>query len=213
MIDGGLIESWDDAVIAATKAFDQGDLVEHPPFFYSATPSRAAWASSQMMADEVSDDEDIVIELDPIDRPPLGIITSQGCDVDEALRKPWVQIAPVFPLEQYASDEKWIAEIRRDSVPHLILLDPPTTDGNWVADLRIEMPVEKSWLAGRQPIPAFATEEGRRHFARRLAGRLERPALSGVLHDASCDRYDVGSIGEGRSFVAQWPTQVWSFGS
>jgi hypothetical protein len=183
LIDGGLIEPWDDAVTAATKAFDQGDLVDQPPFFYAAKPSRAAWASSRLMADDVDPDEDIVIELDPADRPPLGIITSQGCDVDEAFRKPWVQIAPVYPLDQYASDEKWIAEIRRDSVPHLILLDPPTTAGHWVADLRIEMPVEKSWLAGRDPIPAFATEAGRRDFARRLAARLERPALSAVLHD------------------------------
>ncbi len=183
MIDGGLIEPWDDAVVAATKAFDQGDLVEQPPFFYAAKPSRAAWASSKLMADDVDPDEDVVIELEPADRPPLGIITSQGCDVDEAFRKPWVQIAPVYPLDQYASGEKWIAEIRRDSVPHLILLDPPTTDGQWVADLRIEMPVEKSWLAGREPSPAFATEAGRRDFARRLAGRLERPALAAVLHD------------------------------
>lgn len=183
MIDGGLIEPWQDDVVAATKAFDQGDLVEQPPFFYAATPSRAAWATTQLMADEVDADEDLVIELDPEDRPPLGIITSQGCDVDEAFRKPWVQIAPVYALDQYATDHKWISEIRRDSIPHLILLDPPTTDGHWVADLRIEMPVEKSWLAGRTPIPAFATEEARRDFARRLAGRLERPALSAVVHD------------------------------
>lgn len=184
MIDGRLIDPWDDVVVAATKAFDQGDLVDQPPFFYAAKPSRAAWASSKLMADDVDADEDIVIELDPADRPPFGIITSQGCDVDEAFRKPWVQIAPVYPLEHYATDDKRVAEIQRDSVPHLIPLDPPLTAGYWVADLRIEMPVEKSWLAGREPIPAFATDAGRHDFARRLAGRLERPALPAVVHAA-----------------------------
>jgi hypothetical protein len=183
LIDGGLLDSWDATVVAATKVFDQGDLVEQPPFFYAAMPTHAAWMSTQLMTDEVGPDEDIVVELDPTDRPPLGIITSQGCDVDEAFRKPWIQIAPVYPLENYATDDRWAAEIRRDSVPHLVLLDPPTTPGHWVADLRIEMPVEKSWLANRTPIPAFQDESGRRDFARRLAGRLERPALPPIVHD------------------------------
>jgi hypothetical protein len=184
LIDGGLIDPWDDAVIAAAQAFDQGDLVEQPPFFYAARPSRAAWASTKLIADDIEPEDDIVIDLDPVDRPPLGIITSQGCDIEETYRKPWIQVAPVYPLAHYATDEKWVAEIRRDSVPHLFLLDPPTTPGSWIADLRIEMPIEKSWLADREPIPAFATEADRREFARRLAGRLERPALPAGVHEA-----------------------------
>lgn len=184
MIDGGLVDPWDDAVVSATKVFDQGDLVQQPPFFYAAKPRCGAWATTRLMAGDVDPNEDVVIELDPADRPPLGIITSQGCDVDEAFRKPWIQVAPVYPLENYATDERWVAEIRRDSVPHLVLLDPPTTAGHWVADLRIEMPIEKSWLAAREPIPGFNTEAARRDFARRLAGRLERPALPAVVHDA-----------------------------
>lgn len=183
MIDGGLIQPWSDSVVAATKAFDQGDLIEQPPFFYAAKPRHGAWASTKVLSDEVGPDEEIVIELDDTDRAPFGIITSQGCDVDEAYRKPWIQVAPVYPLETYATDDKWVAEIRRDSVPHLVLLDPPTTEGDWVADLRIEMPIEKSWLAGRNPIPAFRDEAGRRDFARRLASRLERPALPDGVHD------------------------------
>ena len=45
------------------------------------------------------------------------------------------------------------------------------------------MPVEKSWLAGRDPIAGFGSDEGRRRFARRIAGRLERPALPQSVHD------------------------------
>jgi len=46
------------------------------------------------------------------------------------------------------------------------------------------MPIEKSWLAGREPIAGFADDEGRQRFGRRLAGRLERPALPTAIHDA-----------------------------
>jgi hypothetical protein len=182
MIDNGLPPKWDPDIVHAIAKFDQGDIVERPPFFYAAVPSRGVWSTTTLLADQVGEGEDVVIEVDPQDRPPYGVITSQGCDVLDISRKPWVQVAPVFEATVILGDERRLADVRRDAVPHLALLDPPRLEGLWVADLRIEMPIEKSWLAERAPIAGFADAEGRHHFAQRLAGRLERPALPDEIH-------------------------------
>jgi hypothetical protein len=55
--------------------------------------------------------------------------------------------------------------------------------GPWVADLRIEMPLEKGLLVGRTPIDAFPDESGYIQFARFLARRRGRPALASVVHE------------------------------
>jgi hypothetical protein len=183
MIDNGLPPVWGSHIAHAVARFDQGDLVERPPFFYAAVPSRGVWSTTALLADQVGEGEDVVIEVDPQDRPPYGVITSQGCDILDTSRKPWVQVAPVFEATAILADERRLADIRRGAVPHLVLLDPPQLEGVWIADLRIEMPIEKSWLAERTPIAGFANDEGRRHFARHLAGRLERPALPDKIHE------------------------------
>lgn len=182
MIDAGLpSEDWDQGILEAAARFDIGDLVTRPPLFYAGVPSWGVWGPTPLLADQVGEDEAVVIEVDDAERPPYGIITSPGCDVDDVGRKPWVQVAPVYDVNEVTTSQ--LADVRRDAVPHLVLLEPQDLDGTWVADLRLEMPVEKSWLAGRDPIPGFRTDEGRRHFARRLSGRLDRPALPSSVHD------------------------------
>lgn len=56
---------------------------------------------------------------------------------------------------------------------------PALPDGFWVADLRLLLPVEKGWLAGRNPIPAFRTEAERTEVGHRLAWLHDRPAFDG----------------------------------
>jgi hypothetical protein len=182
VIDAGLVETWNAEVTKATTRFDQGDLVERPPFFYAARPAYGVWQTTLGLP-EAESNEALVIELDPLDCPPYGVLTSQGCDIADNARKPWVQVAPVYPVVGLVDRDRRLADIRRNAVPHLVLLDPPTLDGHWVADLRIELPIEKSWLVGHEPIAAFNSEDDRRHFGRRLAGRLERPALPDTVHD------------------------------
>ena len=183
MIDSGLVSNWQPSVVAAAKRFEQGDLIEHPPFFYAARPALGTWQTTLALADDEATDDTIVIEVDPDDGPQYGIITTPGCDIDNTTVKPWIQVAPVYPLDQIANADGRLGDIRRDAIPYLVLLEPPGIDGLWVADLRIEVPVEKSVLAHRTPLPGFADETDRRWFARRLAGRLERPALPESVHD------------------------------
>jgi hypothetical protein len=63
------------------------------------------------------------------------------------------------------------------------LLTGPTLPGDalWVVDLRVEIPFEKSWLVGRNPIEAFASEAEYLTLAQRLASRRGRAALSNGL--------------------------------
>ena len=125
------------------------------------------------MADQVEEGEDAVIEVNEEETPPFDIITSPGGDVDDVRRKPWVQVAPVYHADEVSSSQ--LADVRRDAVPHLVLLDPPDLNGAWVADLRLEMPVEKSWIGqsgthGR--ITSSEMREGVEGFPRCLAALL-----------------------------------------
>jgi hypothetical protein len=164
MIDSGLIGGWDPRVTDALDRFDQGDLIERPPFFYAASPQLATWETTKQFVSDEVDGEALVIEVDPADGPPYGIITTAGCDIADTGRKPWVQIAPVYPLDQITNASSRIGDIKRNAIPHFVLLDPPTLEGQWIADLRIEVPIEKSVLGGRTPILGFSTIDGRRHL-------------------------------------------------
>jgi hypothetical protein len=158
------------------QPFRQGHLVDSPPFVYVATPAHAVWALTSDLGDTALAEE--VFELDSLDRPPYGLITTQTCDINEVNpNHPWVHIAPVYDLDEGTL----AAMVRKDRVNYLVELDPPTLDGLWVADLRLEVPVEKSWLVGRQPAEAYPTEAGYEHLAGRLAGKRDRPALADSL--------------------------------
>jgi hypothetical protein len=50
-----------------------------------------------------------------------------------------------------------------------------------VADLRIEVPIEKSWLSGRQPIKGFISEIQQRSVVERVAAIRVRPAWAEVV--------------------------------
>jgi len=111
-------------------------------------------------------------------RPAYGIITTQSCDLAEERpnpRQPWLAVAPVYEVEAGVTllDRDYVYEV-----------GPACAEGGpWVADLRIEMPLEKSLLVGRTPIDAFPDERGYIQFARFLARRRGRPALASVVHE------------------------------
>ena len=182
MIDDGLPTAWDEAVVEAAARYRQGHLVAAPPFFYGARGDHGVWALTRQAADP--DETEELFELAEDDRPPYGLITTQTCDIQEQApqRQPWIQIAPVYVFEQPTKNDLHL--LRRDRISHLVLLDPPDLpDRTWVADLRIEMPLEKSWLVERHPLEAFPTEPDYERLAERLAGVRERPALANVLVD------------------------------
>ena len=180
MIQAGLQEEWPSGVLAAIDPFKQGHLIERPPIFYGADLKEAIWSPGRILAGELEELELGVelIEVEETARPPYGIITSQSCEIVEERPKPlqpWVQVAPVYPCETDSPllDRDFIAR-----------LDPPELDeGCWVADLRLEMPLEKSMLVGRTPIESFGEDQDYEDFGNMLGSRRGRPALHEVIHD------------------------------
>jgi hypothetical protein len=103
---------------------------------------------------------------------PLGVITSQTCDLreqDQERRQPWMQVCPAVCYEA------------PESVPRKAYLYPLTgpdlSQGTWVADLRMEAAVEKTVLCDRQVVRGFQSEDEEVRFALALGRRRDRAAL------------------------------------
>ena len=184
MIQEGLGEPWPDEVLQAVKSFRQGHLIRRPPLFYTSHLGYPIWALSRVIAAEnvvPSGEEpasDMLVELDPDQRPPFGILTSQDCDITEEDRdptQPWVQVAPVYRCDEASR------LLTRDFI---VRLNPPTLDDEvWIADLRLEMSIEKGMLVAREPIESFPEEEDYYRLSDLLARRRGRPALASVFND------------------------------
>lgn len=179
LVDRGNGQPWPEAIIGKLAAYRQGSLIAAPPFAYHASRTNPIWLASKRVPD--GEDEPALIELDPVDGPPFGVITSQDCDIDEEgpqKRKPWVQVAPVYQL---TSDDRRLADVQRWRVHYLA---PVSALGQeWVADLRIEFPIEKSWLVLQEPRDAFNAPEDFRHFSE-LCGRYRsRPGLATTVYE------------------------------
>ena len=179
MIDRGLANRWPDEVTRAVARFKQGDLVARPPFFYAGVPLYGIWDLTRSVGSPDAGTE--VFELDPdAGEPPYGLITTQTCDLDEQARQPrqpWIQLSPVYRWDDLTDDRR--RQVERHEVGHLVKLTAAQlSSGFWVADLRIEFPVEKGWLVNREPMSAFADEDDRVRFADHLARRRARPALA-----------------------------------
>jgi hypothetical protein len=180
VIDEGLEQPRPEPVAPAVEPFLQGHLIAQPPLFYAADLRHPIWRTTRLIADDTpeADRGEDFVDLAPEDRPPYGIITTQSCDLSEERpdpRQPWLAVAPVYMVSSDSPlrDRDYVFE-----------LAPPELDGEiWVADLRIEMPLEKGLLVGRAPIEAFPSEDGYIAFANFLARRRGRPALASVFHE------------------------------
>jgi hypothetical protein len=169
VIDRHIKAPWPPEVAEALAHFRQGDLIERPPFFYGRHATIEIFD-----AGGPAEEESQVHEVHPDDAPPYGIITTQTCDINEqgTPTQPWIQVSPVYPLDDDEPPRKaYLVELTGPAGKHL------------VADLRIELPLEKSLLAGRVPIRGFATEEQENAFGRLLGTRRARAALANELVD------------------------------
>ena len=190
MIDKGVPprDSWPDGLLSKLREWEQGDVVVRPPLFYFADPSAAIWEATRAYADSSSGPE-IILPPDEV-LPPYGIVTTQTCDIaeEESSRpvRPWVQIAPIYPVTAWKR-----SKLEGGKGPRYWFLVPDLPEeGVWVADLRIEVPVEKSWLAGQTRIEGFTSESEKRKVGRRLAWLKGRPAFSRELNEIQQALFD-----------------------
>jgi hypothetical protein len=185
MIDRGMpnaAEDWPDGVLESLRAWEQGDVVANPPYFYFADPGRPVLAATAAYAN-TSDGPEVILPPDD-ECPPFGMVTSQTCDIAEEESghplRPWVQLAPVLSL----TDKGWRRKVRKGEGPRFLLWLPGLAgEETWVADLRIEMPVEKGWLASQERIVGFGDETQKREVGKRIAWLRGRPAFSGDFNE------------------------------
>jgi hypothetical protein len=182
LIQEGLDEIWPEQVSKALDPFKQGHLIERPPIFYAGHLEHPIWSPSRALAVDAfgagEEPGEAIVELEPDQGPPFGLITSQTCEIVEERPdplQPWVQVAPVYCCDPA------LGLLDRDFV---VRLDPPDLDGEtWIADLRIEVAVEKGMLVGRDPIEAFTAEADYDELGNLLGQRRGRPALHSVFHN------------------------------
>jgi hypothetical protein len=185
VINEGLPEEWPADVIAAVGAFQQGDLVERPPFFYVGSAKCGIWQLTRELGDPALGDE--LFELDPEFGPKYGMITTETCDLveeDGRPRQPWCAVAPVYDASSKMGENE-IDLLNRGRYAFFRRVESSDLPGGlWVVDARIEFPMEKSWLVGRRPIRTCQDEVESQSLAGWLAGRRDRPILAKSLHRA-----------------------------
>jgi hypothetical protein len=179
VIDKGLA-AWPPEVVAAAEKFQQGDLIAKPPITYAASLVYPIWEPTRLeAADGDVDPEPAHLAVDSNDVPPFGIITSQTCDVAEDRPipvQPWFDVSPVVLCDE---DDELLG---CDYACPLQAFEAPEGK-QYVADLRLSVPLEKGLLVGRDPIDPFSgSEEERIAFGRLLGKRKARAALAESIH-------------------------------
>lgn len=183
--DAGMPQSndaWPDGLRDHLTKFLQGDLVTRPPLLYHADLGSPVWARTHAYAAGGQTGEEPVSVSDD-SRPPYGVITTQTCDIGEeeatSPNKPWVQVAPVWDGST-TIDSGFRKKLKKGGGPaYLFHMPDVPAEGFWVADLRIEVPVEKGWLLGQEPIHALPDATLRRKFAETCSSLRGRTAFSG----------------------------------
>jgi hypothetical protein len=182
LLDDGLPKDWPDGVREASRILRQGDVLDLRPLFYLVDSRRPVWLLSRALAEKQAAAGDgfglSVAELDPESRvaPAFAILTSQTCDIGEQAEIwefPWVQVAPVYQIHDAQL-------LQRDYFVRLT--GPDFQLAAYVADLRLELPVEKGVLVGVNIFPGFETENDAIDFAETLGRRRQRAAVASVVN-------------------------------
>ncbi len=175
--------AWPESARDATKGLRQGTLVVSPPFTYAANAEHPIHVATRAWASSPSASSGVVNVVSTDGRPPYGLIVTQTCDLVEEgkPKRPWIQIAPVYPLPANRGDRTRIVQGRGfDYLVPITALAPP--DGAlWVGDLRLLVVAEKGWLVGRKMLPAFADEAGYDRLAQQLSRQFARTAYATVV--------------------------------
>jgi hypothetical protein len=146
--------------------------------FYLADTRKPVWLLGRALAEQQAVSGEgpglNVVELAPDSRlaPAFVVLTSQTCDIGEEAEVwefPWVQVAPVYQIHDTQL-------LQRD---YLVRLTGPDFQlAAYVADLRLELPIEKGVLVGVKTFPGFETEKDAIDFADVLGRRRQRAAVA-----------------------------------
>lgn len=157
---------------AAMQCWRQGDVALQVDWFVHLanpgmplTPAAETWAAAN--PDLASSDVEIV------ESAVAGVaVISQTCDlVRSALERPFVEVAPLVPMEPAKIEE--VRKLRRPRYAYL----PGVADRGLVADLDRVMTVEKAVVMTWEHSDGCTSEVARRALAEALARKHLRPAF------------------------------------
>jgi len=181
--DFGASHRWPEGLEEHLDGYRQGHLIASIPLFFAGTRS-ALWKPPRR---ELATGPPAIVGEER-STVPYAMLLTQTCDLMKG-NAPWGSVAPVYEGSQRLSEDQ-LASARSGQTQHLVHITAGWAhDGCWVADLRLEFPIEKSLLLTRTPIEAFADEADYARLAQRLATRRERPALP-----ETCLEYVVGPL-------------------
>lgn len=130
------------------------------------------WTPASVVAEIGSS---LVIAGVPVEARRVMVI-SQGCDIIKPTF-PCVTVVPVYDAALILPENQ-LGNIRAGRVWHMVHLTASwTSDGAWVADLRLEFSVDKSVLIDATPVDSFNDETDYVRLAERLAAVRSRPAV------------------------------------
>jgi len=183
VLDEGLPSVWPADVQPAAYAVRQGDVLELTALYYLADTRHPVWVLTRKAAeDAVAAAGPLgveILDLNPDVAPHLVIVTSQTCDIGEEAppnewELPWIQVSPVYRI---AGD----SPLRHRDYIVALTATSLSADG-FIADLRIEMPVEKGMLPELAIQPGFANEADAVSFGELLGRRRQRAAVASSVN-------------------------------
>ena len=167
--------SWRDS-----REFCQGDVIRHPPLFYYADPARPIWKDTTRYTAGSVGPEVVYAEMGA---PEYGLITSQTCDISEEdsdfPKKPWVQIAPIFPLE----GNNGLKKTYDRGGPNVWVWVPklPAEASSWLPISALKFRSKKDGWLSRSEYDGFCDDEARQKVGQKLASLRQRPAFGGTF--------------------------------
>lgn len=186
MIESWLPEDrWPSSVVDATQIFRQGNVLDWTGIVFGASFSNAVCVPTK----DVGDSGTGYVKIE--DAWKHVLITSQTCDIcEEGRRKPqfpWISASPVYNILPALADRGRAKQVRSGLFGYLVPLSAEEFSREnelWVADLRVEFPLEKSVLVGQPVREAFREEEEYAKLASQLAGRRNRPVIDDFVRKA-----------------------------
>jgi len=153
----------------------QGHIVEGVPLVVvgAADSADPFWAAGVAAGLEIAG---IPVLAEPAGVLRRAMVVSQACELVK-LSFPVATVAPVYEASAVLTEPQQ-QTARAGMIWHLVHLTADWTAGGfWVADLRLELPVDKSFLLGRDPLEAFNNETDYTKLAERLAAIRQRAAV------------------------------------
>jgi len=174
-VDDFCPDPWPPELIKELKSWEQGHLLNASPLLWLGARER------EIVTGFPSDSDWSAINASS--QSGWSIIVSQTCDIageGPGSKHPFVLCSPL-KLWPSDSDGGMLGDIKKWRSKYLAPVTACPEAGDWVADLRIMVPVSKSLLIGQPIIPGYTDKKDQKKLSDHLASKFRRAALPEVI--------------------------------